>query len=77
MFTYRFSNTFICIFISLLLYFFFITNGAKFISRPGTIKFYCIVLYFCRVVCTGQCDTVGLLLTVPVQVDQSGRRSTL
>ena len=46
MFTYCFNNEFICIFISLLLYFiFFMTNAAKLISRFGTIKFYCIVLY--------------------------------
>ena len=47
MFTYCFNNDFIFIFISLLcILYFMMTNAATRISRFGTIKFYCIVLYF-------------------------------
>ena len=56
MFTYCFNNDFICIFISLLcILYFMMTNAATRISRFGTIKFYCIVLY-CEI-----CDAKMLL----------------
>ena len=44
MFTYCFNNEFICIFLILFVFYIFMTtNAAKWISRFGTIKFYCIV----------------------------------
>ena len=47
MFAYYFNNEFICIFyFSTLVFYIFLTNAAKLISRSGTINCYCM-LYVC------------------------------